>query len=177
MAEDPTEPHWWQTLPAILGGIAAVIGAITTLLGVLGQLPWQHPKQALSITTTSPTTTSPTTTSPEPPRPAGTDAQGFLDSSARCEAGTTAVVMGRTAEQSVLVLCRTGPGAFYYVGVRLNDGKPITLPTVVQEAGGFEVTNLGDGTQYEIQPPPGGLTITMHRQTFREHWDLYWPPS
>jgi len=30
--------RWWQTMPAILGGLAALIGAITSLLLALGQL-------------------------------------------------------------------------------------------------------------------------------------------
>ena len=54
-------------------------------------------------------------------RPAGTDEQGFLNSDARCDPGHPAAAMGSTT-QTELVLCQTGPDAFYYRGVRLSDG-------------------------------------------------------
>jgi serine/threonine-protein kinase len=66
--------------------------------------------------------------------------------------------MGRTT-QSMLVLCRTGPGAFYYRGVRASDGALIELANAVRSSGGFDVTNPVDGTRYQIRPDQ--LTILM----------------
>jgi hypothetical protein len=181
MAEEETETQWWQTLPAILTGIAAIIGAITALLGVSGQLPWQHPKPAPStITTTSPTATSPTTASPAPtpvgPGPfPGTDAQGFLPpSSARCEPGNSAAAMGVTT-QSVLVVCQAGPGAFYYRAVRFSDGAPADLNNAVRDSVGFDVQNPIDRTRYEIRPDQ--LTIRMADGQVAGQYPMtaYWP--
>ena len=59
----------------------------------------------------------------------------------------------------MLVICRTGPGSFYYRGVRLSDGAGIELPNAVRSSGGFDVTNPVDGTRYEIRPD--ALTITV----------------
>jgi hypothetical protein len=66
MAEDQTKAHWWQTLPAMLSGIAAVIAAITALVIGLAQnnlLPWQH----RGTETSTPIPTSPTPTATKPP--------------------------------------------------------------------------------------------------------------
>jgi hypothetical protein len=161
MAEDQTKPHWWQTLPAILTGIVALIGAITTLLITLNQTDLLASHDGTTETST-----------PAGPLPQ-TDAQGFLDSDARCDPGNPAAAMGRT-KQSVLVLCQTGPGAFYYRGVRRNAGTVITLPNAVQSSGGFDVTNPNDRTRYEIRPE--GLTIVMNDSgPMSEPWEEYWP--
>jgi serine/threonine-protein kinase len=176
MAEDPTEPHWWQTLPAILTGIAAVIGAITALLGVLGQLPWQHPKpEASTITTTSPTTTPPVPTPVGPPPIPGTDAQGFLPpSSARCDVGHHAAAMGVTTH-SVLVVCQTGPGAFYYRAVRFSDGAPADLNNAVRDSVGFDVQNPLDKTRYEIRPDQLTIRMADGRVAGQNPMTAYWP--
>jgi hypothetical protein len=176
MAEDPTEPHWWQTLPAILTGIAAVIGAITALLGALGHLPWQHPKpEPSTITTTSPTTTSPAPTPVGPGPLPGTDTQGFLPpSSARCDVGNHPVAMGVT-KQSVLVVCQTGPGAFYYRAVRLSDGAPADLNNVVRDSVGFDVQNPLDKTRYEIRPDQLTIRMADGRVVGQYPMTAYWP--
>jgi hypothetical protein len=180
-AEEETAPQWWQTLPAILTGIAAIIGAITALLGVMGHLPWQHPKAAPStITTTSPTPTSPTPTSPAPspvgPGPfPGTDAQGFLPpSTARCEPGNRAAAMGVTT-QSVLVVCQAGPGAFYYRAVRFSDGAPADLNNAVRDSLGFDVQNPVDETRYEIRPDQLTIRMADGRVAGQYPMTAYWP--
>ena len=91
--------------------------------------------------------------------PAGTDEQGFLNSDARCDPGRPAAAMGSTT-QTELVLCQTGPGAFYYRGVRLSDGALIALANAVRSAGGYDVTNPADGTRYEIRPHRLTLRLT-----------------
>ena len=77
---------------------------------------------------------------------------------ARCDAADPAAVIART-DQSVLVICRMGPGSFYYRGVRLSDGAGIELADAVRSSGGFDVTNPVDGTRYEIRPD--SLTIIV----------------
>ncbi|PXX01401.1 serine/threonine protein kinase [Mycolicibacterium moriokaense] len=114
-------------------------------------------------TTTQPT---PTPTSAAPVALPGTDGQGFIDyPGARCDAGTSPAALARTT-QSVLVVCRAGPGDFYYRGVRLSDSAGIELANAVRSSGGFDVTNPTDGTRYQIRPdsltimPPDGQPIT-----------------
>ena len=103
-------------------------------------------------------------------RPAGTDEQGFLNSDARCDRGRPAAAMGSTT-QTELVLCQTGPGAFYYRGVRLSDGALIALANAVRSAGGFDVTNPADGTRYEIRPHRLTLLMTDgHVAEVRRRW-------
>lgn len=82
----------------------------------------------------------------------GTDPQGFLGyPDARCNPGSTPAVMARTTK-SVLVICQNGPGNFYYRGVRVSDGASIELANAVRSSGGFDATNPGDGTRYEVRP-------------------------
>ena len=100
----------------------------------------------------------PPTSSPRPPIALpGTDSQGFIDHpAARCDAGTAPAVLARTTE-SVFVVCRSGPGDFYYRGVRLSDSATIELANAVRSSGGFDITNPTDGTRYQIRPE--GLTF------------------
>ena len=96
----------------------------------------------------------------------GTGAQGFIDyPGARFDAGSSPAALARTTH-SVFVVCRAGPGDFYYRGIRLSDGAGIELANVVRSSGGFDVTNPTDGTRYQIRPdgltivPPDGQAIT-----------------
>jgi serine/threonine-protein kinase len=107
-----------------------------------------------------------TATAPLPVALPGTDTKGFIDyPAARCDEGTTPAVLARTT-QSVFVVCRSGPGDFYYRGVRLSDRATIELANVVRSSGGFDITNPTDGTRYQIRPDaftiitPDGETVT-----------------
>jgi serine/threonine-protein kinase len=60
------------------------------------------------------------------------------------------VVLARTVA-SAAVVCRRGPGAYYYRGVRLKDGAGIALDDAQPAAGGFDVVNPADGTLYQIR--------------------------
>ena len=84
-----------------------------------------------STSTSTPSTTSPTTTAPSTrgaplPGVSGTDAQGFVGHSARCDAGSTPAAAIRTAN-SLAVVCETTPGSYYYRGERLSDGANLQL--------------------------------------------------
>jgi serine/threonine-protein kinase len=145
---------------ALAGAAAAVF---VVLLGVVGWLAFgQNKTQSAPAPTTSdstpPSTTTVATTAAAPaPLLPGTDAQGFVDyEGARCDAGSSVAAAARTTG-SVFVVCRSGPGEFYYRGVRLSDGAGIELANAVRSSGGFDVTNPNDGTRYQIRPD--GLTI------------------
>jgi hypothetical protein len=100
---------------------------------------------------TTPSTTSPSTSATPLPGMPGTDAQGFVDQSARCDAGSTPAAAIRTAN-SLAVVCETAPGSYYYRGERLSDGANLQLANAVPAGGGFDVTNPADGTRYEVRP-------------------------
>jgi serine/threonine-protein kinase len=108
---------------------------------------------------TTPTTTSPSTSATPLPGMPGTDAQGFVDHSARCDAGSTPAAAIRTAN-SLAVVCETVPGSYYYRGERLSDGANLQLANAVPAGGGFDVTNPADGARYEVRPDR--LTISSN---------------
>jgi hypothetical protein len=109
-----------------------------------------------SSTTEVATIGSATTSQPRISLP-GTDSQGFVaHPGARCDPGNPPAAMALTT-QSALVICRAGPGNFYYRGVRLSDNAGIELANAVRSSGGFDVTNPTDGTRYQVRP--NGLTI------------------
>jgi serine/threonine-protein kinase len=81
----------------------------------------------------------------------GTDAQGFVGHSARCDAGSKPAAAIRTAN-SLAVVCQTGQGIYYYRGERLSDGANLQLANAVPSGGGFDVSNPADGARYEVRP-------------------------
>lgn len=116
---------------------------------------------AVPLTTTEGTTTTSTTTTTQTSvnRLPATDDSGFIGyPGARCDQGNDPAALARTT-QSVLVVCRAGPGSYYYRGVRLSDNAGIELSNAVRSSGGFDVTNPTDGTRYEIRPT--SLTIVQ----------------
>jgi serine/threonine protein kinase len=155
----------WLLAGATFGVFAGLLGLVLWL--VFGQNKTEPPAPPPPTGSATPTT-SPTSTSTLPTLAAlpGTDAQGFIDyPGARCDAGSSPAALARTT-QSVLAVCRSGPGDFYYRGVRLSDGAGIELANVVRSSGGFDVANPTDGTRYQIRPdgltiiPPDGQAIT-----------------
>src|SRR6185369_2736482 len=129
------------------------------------QSPLAAPPSTTTITTTAPSGSEDTTTSTTKPSTStspsasgapiagmpGTDAQGFVGHSARCDAGSTPAAAIRTAS-SLAVVCQTAPGSYYYRGERLSDGANLQLADAVPADGGFDVTNPADGARYEVRP-------------------------
>lgn len=95
-----------------------------------------------------------------PPATAGaphysTDAQGFVNSTARCDGTQAAVAIGRT-EGSLVVICSDRNGRYDYLGVRLRDDAVLRTsarPTPSQE---FVAQNAG--VRYAVSPAE--LTVT-----------------
>ncbi len=100
---------------------------------------------------TTPTTTSPSASSEPISGVSGTDAQGFVGHTARCDAGSTAAAAIRTAN-SIAVVCESAPGSYYYRGERLRDGANLELANAVPSGGGYTAINPADGARYEVQP-------------------------
>ncbi len=153
----------------VLFGIAAVLAAFLASGGdgaSTRQTPLAVPPEASTSaapsetdtsspeTSTSETTTTTTTTVPG--APSGTDAQGFVGHTARCEAGSSPVTMIRTAS-SLAVICQSGPNSFSYRGERLSDGANLQLANAERSGDGFVAVNPADGARYEVTPD--NLTI------------------
>ena len=125
--------------------------SVTTLTETVEPSTTTRPSATSTTTTTTPTTTSPTTSGAPLPGVSGTDAQGFVGHSARCDAGSTPAAAIRTAN-SLAVVCQTGQGSYYYRGERLSDGANLQLANAVPAGGGFDITNPADGARYEVRP-------------------------
>lgn len=77
----------------------------------------------------------------------GTDAQGYLDSTARCTAPNSTVVFGST-ETSRVAICKTPGGQYEYRGVRVRDGATLIRPAEQSGDGKFVAEN--DGIDYTV---------------------------
>jgi len=106
-----------------------------------------------STTSEGSTSTTPTTTAPSEPISgvSGTDAQGFVGHTARCDAGSTPAAAIRTSN-SLAVVCESGQGAYYYRGERLRDGANLQLSNATPSGSGYTATNPADGARYDVQP-------------------------
>jgi serine/threonine protein kinase len=110
------------------------------------------PITSSTVAEQTPTGSTTTTSQPRISGLTGTDGLGFIGyPAARCTAGSEPAAEVRTA-QSLIVICQTGPGGFYYRGLRLSDGAGIELANAVRSSEGFDVTNPTDGTRYQIRP-------------------------
>jgi serine/threonine-protein kinase len=81
----------------------------------------------------------------------GTDSQGFIGHTARCDPGSSPAAAIQTA-LSMAVVCETSPGSYEYHGERLRDGANLQLANAVPAGGGFDVTNPADGARYVVRP-------------------------
>jgi len=158
--------------------LAAVLAGVIVMTGGGGGSEPQSPLAApppsttTTITTTAPSgsedTTSPTTKPSTSPSASGapiaglsgTDAQGFVGHSARCDAGSTPAAAIRTAN-SLAIVCETAPGSYYYRGERLSDGAQLQLANAVPAGGGCDAVNPADGSRYQVRPDQ--LTISSSR--------------
>jgi hypothetical protein len=91
-----------------------------------------------------------------------TDAQGYVDSTARCTSPDTAVAFGSTATSRVAI-CKTTGGQYEYRGVRLRDGAKLIVPASRSAAGAFVAEN--DGITYTLTP--SSLAVSTGTQVIR----------
>ena len=151
---------------------AAVVLALVLVFsgGGTGTAPTTRLAAPSSSSTSSSeeTTSAETTTTSSSSRPisgvSGTDSQGFVGHSARCDSGDSAAAAIRTA-QSLAVICKSGD-SYYYRGERLRDGANLELQNAQRSGAGFTVVNPADGIQYAVQPD--GLTLSSSRGVDRE---------
>ncbi|MUL83723.1 MULTISPECIES: serine/threonine-protein kinase [unclassified Mycolicibacterium] len=148
----------------VLFGIAAVLAAFLAAGGdgastrqtPLAVSPKPSASSAPSDTESSTPETTTTTTTRTLESPSGTDSQGFVGHTARCDAGSSPVTMIRTAS-SLAVICQSGPDSFSYRGERLSDGANLQIANAVPSGDGFVAVNPADGARYQVTPD--NLTI------------------
>ena len=76
-----------------------------------------------------------------------TDALGFVDSSARCAAPSTAVAFGSTANSRVAI-CKNAAGQYGYHGVRISDGAKLIASASASPDGSYVAKQ--DGVTYTV---------------------------
>ena len=139
-----------------LTGLAALLAGFV-LFAAVTTGPGAEP--ALPIAGAAPTTTT---------TPGGypTDDRGFLNSSARCPEGQSAVALGRT-QRSLVVICTTpGDGPYEYRGVRISDGATLQTDADVTEAGFVART---DGATYTVSPNEL-IVVSGGKVIYRDTW-------
>lgn len=127
---------WWSQLRA---GLAAAGFGSLVVAGV--------------VTSALPTATA------EPP---ATDAQGFVDSTARCAPPSKAVAFGYTASSRVAVCKDDASGQYQYRGVRVSDGARLILDAS-STSSGYVAEN--DGITYTVTS--SALTISSGGKQIR----------
>ena len=101
------------------------------------------------------------------------DTQGYLNSTARCTQGDTAVVFG-TTDTSRVAICKTAAGGFEYRGVRVSDGA--TLITTATQTSDDSFVAKSDGISYTVTAK--ALSVTSGGNTFRtEAWTDFNAPQ
>ena len=91
------------------------------------------------------------------------DSGGYVDSTARCAAPTTAVLFGSTASSRVAI-CRDTDGDYQYRGVRVRDGAKLIAPATQSADGAFTASN--DGIDYMVTA--SALVISVDEHVIRD---------
>lgn len=166
---------YWERLSCLTGDFACIIAnSIVQGTGYVTILPGDVALRIedLELTATgNPAPAPPARPAPTTPVSGDTDAQGFVGvPAARCNHTNPAVVIGRTTS-SLVVVCETGAGRYYYKGVRPEDGAAIEIDDPAPSGDGFAATNAG--VQYRISP--SSLVITEGSTLLAEEPMLqYW---
>ena len=101
------------------------------------------------------------------------DGEGYLNSTARCTAPSTAVMFG-TTETSRVAICKTASGTYQDRGVRVSDGAKLVTTASKTSSDAFVANN--DGVTYTVTLT--ALSVTANGNTFRtETWTDYNGPE
>lgn len=92
-----------------------------------------------------------------------TDAQGYIDSTARCASDDDTVVFGSTATSRVAI-CGLSGGKYEYRGVRVSDGAKLVIPATRSDDGSFVAEN--DGVEYLVTSK--SLILSVGSRVLRE---------
>ncbi|UXA14460.1 serine/threonine protein kinase [Mycobacterium sp. SMC-8] len=132
----------------VLFTAALVLAAVLVFTG--GNSGTSTPR--IAAPPSSPSSTDPTTTTTRSAVEgvSGTDSQGFVGHTARCDSESTPAALIRTS-LSLAVICETSDGDFYYRGERLRDGANREIRGAQRSGDGFTVTG-SDGARYDVQP-------------------------
>lgn len=90
------------------------------------------------------------------------DAQGYVDSTARCSPPSEVVVFGSTATSRVAI-CESEDGSYEYRGVRVRDGARLIVPAT-SSGDGFTAEN--DGITYFVTD--SALVISVQERVIRD---------
>lgn len=90
------------------------------------------------------------------------DAAGYLNSTARCDAPATMVLFGATAE-SRIAICKLADGTFQYRGVRVSDGAKLTA-AATESTNGYIAAS--DGIEYLVTAK--SLVVSKGNDVLRE---------
>jgi hypothetical protein len=107
-----------------------------------------------------------------------TDAQGYVDSTARCTPPNTPVLFGST-DSSRVAICGTSGGQFDYRGVRVRDGARLILPAT-QSGNAFVADNNGityTVTAKSLVISQGGNVIREESMVDSHQPDVAAPPA
>lgn len=153
----PPAPKSGRGQAALIGGIIGLF-ALAIILAVIlvfgGGGPDPQPRIPASSSSSEPP--SSTTTRSAVEGVSGTDSQGFVGHTARCDSGDTPAALIRTS-LSLAIICERDSGDFYYRGERLRDGANREIDGARRSGDGFTVTG-SDGARYDVQPDQ--LTIS-----------------
>lgn len=153
----PPAPKSGRGQAALIVGIIGLF-ALAIILAVIlvfgGGGPDPQPRIPASSSSSEPP--SSTTTRSAVEGVSGTDSQGFVGHTARCDSGDTPAALIRTS-LSLAIICERDSGDFYYRGERLRDGANREIDGARRSGDGFTVTG-SDGARYDVQPDQ--LTIS-----------------
>ena len=91
------------------------------------------------------------------------DAQGYVNSSARCATADATVVFGST-DASRVAICKTPGGGFEYRGVRVRDGAKLVVPA--KQSGDGTFVAKSDGVEYVVTAK--SLVLSEGNKVIRE---------
>jgi serine/threonine-protein kinase len=173
-------PAWARRLPPMAVGVFVAVTAAAISVAVTCAVSGSHapisgrPLAAQSLA--RPDQSSPNDPAAglvARPAPRGTDLKGFVGyPGARCNSANPAVAIGRTFA-SLIVICQSYDGRFYYKRLGLQNGLSVELQNFVRIDDTFGASN--NGVQYEVSPvaliiKEGQATVSA--EPMLEYWSV-----